>query len=117
MCTRTPTDPVVANLEKALGCTTPFRGEPPSCSTLTKARSEADYVTFVAADLAPSGGCKISHGEVLFESSPNGWMPLFLATHPICGGWQNVAVLDLQRLFPGYWEEYGRKRNGYECPS
>jgi hypothetical protein len=53
---------------------------------------------------------------VLFESSPSGWTPVFLAIRPICGGWQQVAILDLQRLFPGYWEEYGPKSKAYECP-
>jgi hypothetical protein len=115
-CTTTPTDQVVAELEKALACTVPFRGEPASCATLTTARAEADYVTFVAADLAPFGSCRLRRGEVLFASSPSGWTPVFLAAHPICGGWKQVAILDLQRLFPGYWEEYGPKSREYECP-
>ena len=46
-------------------------------------------------------------GAGVFDLQPTGWIPLFYAPHPICGGWTQVPVYILQRLYPGYFESKG----------
>jgi hypothetical protein len=60
--------------------------------------------------------CGALGGQVLFDLQPTGWIPLFYAPHPICGGWTQVPVYILQRLFPGYFESNGPKSKRYLCP-
>lgn len=116
-CTKTSQGQIVANLEKALACTKPFRAMPASCVKLTNPRAEPSFVTFAAATLVPQPGCDKLRGQALFYLGKPGWVPIYYAANPICGGWTQVPYYILQRMFPNYLEEHGPdKSKSYACP-